>query len=72
MEVVQEGVTAPIGFQASGIHCGVKKARKDVALVYTETPAVAAAMFTTNASSPRPSSWTGSSWRSRRSCARSS
>ena len=49
MEVVQEGVTAPIGFQASGIHCGVKKARKDVALVYTETPAVAAAMFTTNA-----------------------
>ena len=49
MEVVQEGVTAPIGFQASGVHCGVKKARKDVALVYTETPAVAAAMFTTNA-----------------------
>jgi glutamate N-acetyltransferase / amino-acid N-acetyltransferase len=48
MEVVQEGVTAPIGFQAAGIHCGVKKARKDVALVYTETPAVAAAMFTTN------------------------
>jgi glutamate N-acetyltransferase/amino-acid N-acetyltransferase len=48
MEVVQEGVTAPIGFQASGIHCGVKKARKDLALVYTETPAVAAAMFTTN------------------------
>ena len=48
MEVVQEGVTAPIGFLASGIHCGVKKARKDVALVYTETPAVAAAMFTTN------------------------
>jgi glutamate N-acetyltransferase / amino-acid N-acetyltransferase len=48
MEVVQEGVTAPIGFQASGVHAGVKKARKDVALVYTETPAVAAAMFTTN------------------------
>lgn len=48
MEVVQEGVTAPIGFQAAGIHCGVKKARKDLALVYSETPAVAAAMFTTN------------------------
>jgi glutamate N-acetyltransferase / amino-acid N-acetyltransferase len=48
MEVIQEGVTAPIGFQASGIHCGVKKARKDVALIFTETPAVAAAMFTTN------------------------
>jgi glutamate N-acetyltransferase/amino-acid N-acetyltransferase len=48
MEVIQEGVTAPVGFQASGIHCGVKKARKDVALIYTETPAVAAAMFTTN------------------------
>ncbi len=48
MEVVQEGVTAPIGFQAAGIHCGVKKARKDLALVYTETPAVAAGVFTTN------------------------
>lgn len=48
MEVVQEGVTAPLGFQAAGVHCGIKKARKDVALVYTETPAVAAAMFTTN------------------------
>ena len=48
MEMVQEGVTAPLGYQAAGIHCGVKKARKDLALVYTETPAHVAAMFTTN------------------------
>lgn len=48
MEVVQEGVTAPIGFQAAGIHCGVKKARKDLALIVSDTPAVTAAMFTTN------------------------
>lgn len=48
MEIVQEGVTAPIGFQAAGIHCGVKKARKDLALIVSDTPAVTAAMFTTN------------------------
>ncbi|MBP1691313.1 MAG: argJ, partial [Bacteroidetes bacterium] len=48
MEMVQEGVTAPLGYQAAGIHCGVKKARKDLALIYTDTPAHAAAMFTTN------------------------
>ncbi|HPF71239.1 MAG TPA: bifunctional glutamate N-acetyltransferase/amino-acid acetyltransferase ArgJ [Candidatus Krumholzibacteria bacterium] len=48
MDVVRVGVTAPKGFRAAGLHCGVKKARKDVALVVSDTPAVAAAMFTTN------------------------
>jgi glutamate N-acetyltransferase/amino-acid N-acetyltransferase len=48
MEVAHEGVTAPIGFQAAGVNCGIKKLRKDVALVVSATPAVTAAMFTTN------------------------
>jgi len=48
MEVAHEGVTAPIGFQAAGVNCGIKKLRKDVALVVSAVPAVTAAMFTTN------------------------
>ncbi len=48
MEVAHEGVTAPIGFQAAGVNCGIKKLRKDVALVFSRTPCAAAAMFTTN------------------------
>lgn len=48
MDVVRVGVTAPIGFKASGLFCGIKKVRKDIALVVSDVPAVAAAMFTTN------------------------
>jgi len=38
------------GFLASGIHCGIKddKARKDLALLYSKSPAKIAGMFTTN------------------------
>lgn len=43
------GITAPIGFKANGISCGIKKNRKpDLALVYSDVLAVAAGMFTTN------------------------
>lgn len=45
------GVTAAKGFQAGGIHVGVKKTdqtKKDLALIYSEVPAVAAGVFTTN------------------------
>ncbi|MGQ0569880.1 MAG: bifunctional glutamate N-acetyltransferase/amino-acid acetyltransferase ArgJ [Armatimonadota bacterium] len=41
-------VTAPRGFRASGIHCGIKPDRPDLALVFSEMPASAAGMFTTN------------------------
>ncbi len=49
--MVQEcagGITAPRGFRAAGVHCGIKKARKDLALVTSASPAVGAAVFTTN------------------------
>ncbi len=42
------GVTAPKGFRAAGIACGIKKRKKDLALIYSEVPAVAAGVFTTN------------------------
>lgn len=38
----------PLGFKASGINCGVRRYRPDLALVYSETACVAAAVFTLN------------------------
>ena len=45
------GVTAPKGFLASGVHCGVKSKnndKKDVALIVSEIECTAAAVYTTN------------------------
>src|SRR6056297_3132357 len=51
MKIIQikEGITAPAGFQSSGISCDIKESnRRDLALIYSETAASAAAVFTTN------------------------
>ncbi|MCR3923304.1 MAG: bifunctional glutamate N-acetyltransferase/amino-acid acetyltransferase ArgJ [Firmicutes bacterium] len=46
---VDGGVTAAKGFTAAGLYCGIKKKeKKDLALIYSEVPAVAAGMFTQN------------------------
>jgi len=43
-------ITAPKGFTAAGLYCGIKKSGKpDLALLYCPTGAKAAAVFTTNA-----------------------
>ncbi len=44
----------PKGFLASGIHCGVKKKRKDLSLFYSESPCRVAAIFTTNVAKAAP------------------
>lgn len=44
----------PRGFQFAGINCGIKAARKDLALVYSEVPCAAAGCFTVNASRAAP------------------
>jgi glutamate N-acetyltransferase/amino-acid N-acetyltransferase len=41
-------VTAAQGFVASGVHCGIRKAKADLALVRSLAPATGAAMFTAN------------------------
>jgi glutamate N-acetyltransferase / amino-acid N-acetyltransferase len=41
-------VTAPQGFVAAGIHAGIRRNAKDLALVRSTAPAVGAAMFTVN------------------------
>jgi len=48
--------TYPAGFNATGIHCGVKKKPdvKDLALVLSDRPCSAAAVFTTNAFQAAP------------------
>ncbi len=44
----ETGVTAALGFHASGLHCGVRRNRSDLALIVSDRPASAAAVFTTN------------------------
>jgi glutamate N-acetyltransferase/amino-acid N-acetyltransferase len=46
MKIISGGVTAPRGFKAQGINCGIKKRKKDLALLYSEVPALAAGVFT--------------------------
>jgi glutamate N-acetyltransferase/amino-acid N-acetyltransferase len=48
METVQGGVTAPIGFAAAGVFCGIKKRGKDLALIVSNRPAAVAGMLTAN------------------------
>jgi len=50
MKLIPNGVCAPIGFKAAGIHCGIRKnkAKKDLALIVSDTRAAAAAVYTTN------------------------
>jgi glutamate N-acetyltransferase/amino-acid N-acetyltransferase len=49
------GITAPAGYTASGIACGIKATGKpDLALVVSEVPASAAAVFTTNLAQAAP------------------
>ena len=42
------GVTSPRGFNAAGVHAGIKAARLDMALIVSDRPAVMAGMFTRN------------------------
>lgn len=45
---VKSGITAPGGFKSVGIHCGIKKAKKDLAIILSDVPASAAGVFTMN------------------------
>ena len=54
MEILDKGITAPRGFKAAGIACGIKKTKKDLALIVSETPCATAAAFTTNSVKAAP------------------
>ena len=50
MKLISGGVCAAKGFTANGVHCGVRKnkTKRDLSLIYSEIPAAAAAVYTTN------------------------
>ena len=50
----EPGVTAPHGFRAAGVSCGIKAKGLDLALIVSDTPASAAAVFTTNLAQAAP------------------
>ncbi len=47
---IEGGVTAPSGFKASGVHCGIRKNKnkKDLALIYSDKICSSAGVYTTN------------------------
>ncbi len=50
MKLISGGVCAAKGFKANGLHCGIRKnhSKKDLALIVSQVPANAAAVYTTN------------------------
>ena len=55
---ISGGVNAAKGFMANGLNAGIKNnVKKDMALVYSEKPCVAAGVFTTNKVKAAPVKW---------------
>ncbi len=55
MKQIEGGITSVGGVKASGVHAGIKKAElKDLALIVTDTPAIAAGVFTKNSVTAAP------------------
>ena len=50
LKEIQGGVCAAKGFTANGVHCGIRKnkTKRDLALIFSETQASAAAVYTQN------------------------
>lgn len=50
MKFIDGGVCAAKDFTANGIHCGIRKnkQKRDLSLIFSSTPAAAAAVYTTN------------------------
>lgn len=57
MKKIKGGVTAPKGFAAMGLKAGIKKDKKDMAMIYSSTPCVATGTFTTNQVKAAPVIW---------------
>lgn len=55
MKLVENGsIDSPKGFKAFGTHCGIKKKKLDLGVLISETPAVAAGVYTQNLSVAAP------------------
>jgi glutamate N-acetyltransferase/amino-acid N-acetyltransferase len=54
LEVIAGGVAAPRGFRAAGVSAGIKAKGLDLALIVSDRPAAATAVFTTNKAEAAP------------------
>lgn len=54
MKKVKAGITFPKGYLQAGVNCGIKKRNPDLAIVLSETPAVACGVFTKNSFKAAP------------------
>lgn len=57
MKLKQQGILAAKGFKAAGEYIGIKKQKKDMAIIYSETPCVYAGAFTQNIVKAAPVLW---------------
>lgn len=48
MNVIDGGITTALGYRASGVHCGIKKEKLDLAILYSESPARVSIAYTRN------------------------
>jgi glutamate N-acetyltransferase / amino-acid N-acetyltransferase len=48
------GITAPLGFRAAGMYCGIRKIKKDIAMIVSDVPATVAGVFTLNKTQAAP------------------
>jgi len=51
---IRGGITAADGFQAAGVHCGIKPEGLDLAVIASNDPVSTAAVFTTNKAAAAP------------------
>ena len=54
LERIPRGITAPAGFRAAGVACGIKASGLDLALVVSAPPARSAGIFTTSLAAAAP------------------
>jgi glutamate N-acetyltransferase / amino-acid N-acetyltransferase len=54
LETLSGGITTPLGFRAAGVRAGIKARGLDLALLVSDRPATAAAVFTTNRAQAAP------------------
>ena len=58
MKIIENGtVTSPKGYLGAGEHVGIKKAKKDLALIYSKVDAKAVGTFTQNIVKAAPVLW---------------
>ncbi len=57
MEIIKGTITTPKGFKAAGNFVGLKKEKKDLALILSEKPSIASGCFTQNIVKAAPVLW---------------